>query len=390
MKRVLIYCEGRYIDALLNNSNFFKKKSYYDYSEDEVISILSYNNISVKDNKESLENFDEYEIIIIDDLLNYNCENKSSLYFFIPPIDFNISDPFIISRWPEAQFDNIHSNKISWANDKFPNLKFLGSNLYQSKNQIFDLSLVLNLNNHNNNWGKYHFVADRLFKSINQKAYRLDYTFREVKKENRVKFLFDLINVLDEKDIDEIKISAHGGFLNDETYYAEVKEFFESKQNYSLFLELIKLDRKFFSFDELMNLKAGYEAWPLNKLINNTLSSDISIYFETAREVPGILNSMNSLITEKTIDLLNVRKPFIHMSKNVDEFLEKFGFINYNKDIFESIESDKPLLVKKIINMQIQHYEVLIQKLKDAADKNKRLLDTYYKNNTFLYNLVHN
>lgn len=390
MKRILIYCEKKFRDALLNNSNFFKKKSYYDYSEDEVISILSFNNISLKDNKKTLENFDEYEIIIIDDLLDYNCENKSSLYFFIPPIDFNISDPFIISRWPEAQYDNIHSNKISWANDKFPNLKFLGSNLYQSKNQIFDLSLVLNLNNQSNNWGKYHFVADGLFKSINQKEYRLDYTFREVKKENRVKFLFDLINVLDEKDIDEIKISAHGGFLNDETYYTEVKEFFESKQNYSLFLELIKLDRRFFSFDELVNPKAGYEAWPLNKLINNTLSSDISIYFETAREVPGILNSMNSLITEKTIDLLNVRKPFIHMSKNVDEFLEKFGFINYNKDIFESIESDKPLLVKEIINMKIEHYEVLIQKLKDAADENKRQLDTYYKNNTFLYNLVHN
>jgi len=153
---------------------------------------------------------------------------------------------------------------------------------------------------------------------------------------------------------------------------------------------LIKLDRRFFSFDELLNPKAGYEAWPVNKLIYNTLSSDIAIYFETAREKPGILNTMNHLITEKTIDLLNVRKPFIHMTKNVDEFLERFGFYNYNKEIFDSIEVDKPKLIKKILNMEIQYFEVLIEKLKNLADKNKDILDSYYKKNTFLYNLVHN
>jgi hypothetical protein len=99
---------------------------------------------------------------------------------------------------------------------------------------------------------------------------------------------------------------------------------------------------------------------------------------------------MNHLITEKTIDLLNVRKPFIHMTKNVDEFLERFGFYNYNKEIFDSIEVDKPKLIKKILNMEIQYFEVLIEKLKNLADKNKDILDSYYKKNTFLYNLVHN
>lgn len=390
MKKILIHCEKKFVDSLLNNSPFFSKKDYYNCSTDEISEILEIYGITITDRKVLLQNENDYDIIIIDDLSDYNTDNTSLLYFFIQPIDFNIADPFIMSRWPESTLDSVYKNKLLWANNKFPNLKFLGSNLYQSENQIFDLSLVLNLNNHSDNWGKYHFAADKLFKAINQKSYRLDYTFREVKKENRVKFLFDLINILDEKEIGEIKVSMHGGFLNNETYYKDVEEFFKSQQNYSLFLELIKLDRRFFSFDELLNPKAGYEAWPVNKLINNTLSSDISIYFETAREKAGIQNTMNFLITEKTIDLLNVRKPFIHMTKNVDEFLEKFGFINYNKDIFESIESNKPLLVKEILNMEIQHYEVLIQKLKKAADDNKEILDSYYKNNTFLYNLVHN
>lgn len=388
MKNILIHCEKKFVDALLNNSPFLEK-DYYSYSTDEITNLLEGYNIKIASGKK-IENESEYSVIIIDELSDYNIHNTTSVYYFIPPIDFNISDPFIMSRWPESTLDSKSENKVKWAESLYPNLKFLGSNLYQSENQIFDLSLVLNLNNHSGNWGKYHFAADRLFKAINQKAYRLDYTFREVKKENRVKFLFDLINTLDEKEIEEIKVSMHGGFLNNETYYKDVEEFFKSQQNYSLFLELIKLDRRFFSFDELLNPKAGYEAWPVNKLIYNTLSSDIAIYFETAREKPGILNTMNHLITEKTIDLLNVRKPFIHMTKNVDEFLERFGFYNYNKEIFDSIEVDKPKLIKKILNMEIQYFEVLIEKLKNLVDKNKDILDSYYKKNTFLYNLVHN
>ncbi len=390
MKNVLIYCEKKFRDALLNNSPFFTKKSYYDCDEFEIHSILENHNITIKDKKQSLKSFDEYEILIIDELDDYNSENTSSLYFFIQPIDFNISDPFIMNKWHESSIDSTFPNKLEWANNRFPNLKFLGSNLYQSKNQIFDLSLVLNLNNHNDNWGKYHFLSDKLFESINQKAFKLDYCFREVKKENRVKFLLDLINALEEKDFKDIKISAHGGFLNDEKYYKDVKEFFESKNNFSLFSELIKLDKRFFSFDELLNLKAGYEAWPVNKLIHNTLSSDIAVYYETAREIPGILNTMNDLITEKTIDLLNVRKPFIHMSKNVDEFLDKFGFINYNKDVFDPIDTNKLNLIQKILDMRTQDYEILMAKLRNAASKNREMLDSYYKNNTFLFNLIHN
>lgn len=390
MKSVLIYCEKKFRDALLNNSPFFAETPYYDCSENEIHSILNNHNITIKDKKQSLKSFDEYQIIIIDDLVDYNSENTSSVYFFIQPVDFNISDPFIMSRWPESSFDSTFKNKIEWANNRFPNLIFLGSNIFESPNQIFDLSLVLNLNNHSDNWGKYHYLSDKLFESINQKAFKLDYCFREVKKENRVKFLLDLINTLSERQLKDIKISAHGGFLNDEKYYNDVKQFFESQNHFSLFSELIKLDKRFFSFDELLNMKAGYEAWPVNKLIHNTLSSDIAVYYETAREKAGIPNTMNDLITEKTIDLLNIRKPFIHLSKNVDIFLEKFGFINYNKEIFDLIDVDRITLIQKILDMRIQDYEVLINKLRIAAAKNRELLDSYYKNNTFIFKLVHN
>lgn len=390
MKNVLIYCEKKFRDPLLNNSPFFTETPYYDCSENQIHSIMSSHNITIQNKKLSSKGFDEYEVIIIDDLEDYDSENTSSLYFFIQPIDFNISDPFIVNRWPESATDSTFKNKIEWANSHFPNLIFLGSNIFESPNQIFDLSLVLNLNNHNDNWGKYHYLSDKLFESIRQKSFRLDYCFREVKKENRVKFLLDLIDTLDEKQFKDIKISAHGGFLNDEKYYNDVREFFESRNHFSLFSELIKLDKRFFSFDELLNIKAGCQAWPINKLMYNTLSSDIAIYYETAREIEGVPNTMNDLITEKTIDLLNIRKPFIHLSKNVDIFLEKFGFINYNKEIFDLIDVDRLTLIQKILDMKLQDYEVLIENLRNSAAKNRELLDYYYKNNTFIFKLVYN
>ncbi len=78
------------------------------------------------------------------------------------------------------------------------------------------------------------------------------------------------------------------------------------------------------------------------------------------------------------------------MSKNVDEFLDKFGFINYNKDVFDPIDTNKLNLIQKILDMRTQDYEILMAKLRNAASKNREMLDSYYKNNTFLFNLIHN
>lgn len=388
MKKVLLRCNKKYIDALLNNSKLLNGKDLYKLSEIEIHNILFQNNIHIFDKKTNESQ--NYDFIIIDELEYYDESNHSSTYYFIPPIDFNISDPFISNKWPKSLYDSKHPNKVAWANTFFTNLYFLGSNIFESPNQILDLSLILNLNNHSENWGIYHYSARNLFRNILSKPYRLDYSFREVKKENRVKFFIELLENLSDSELKNIKLSAHGNFLIDEKYYIETKEFFNSQNCLHLFLELEKLDKKFFSFDELLNPKPGYSPWPVNKLFLNTFSSDISLYFETAREKEGTLNTMNYLITEKTIDLLNVEKPFIHMSNNVEIFLDKFGFINYNKEIFNKISVDKVELVKKISLMQITQYHKLINLCRELSNKNAEILDSYYKNNTFLFNLVHN
>lgn len=389
MPKILINVEGKFLSPLLNNSPLIDNKLYNEFSKEEIIDLLKKFNISVFDNKPINENdTKDFNFVIIDDLKYYHPSNTNVIYCFIQPIDFNIADPFIVDRWPEANIDKFSKNKVEWCNTKFPNLVFLGSNIFESPNQIFDLSLVLNMNNHNENWGLYHYKARDLFSSIKRKNYRLDYCFREVKKENRVGLFIKMVQHLRKEP--NIRISAHGGFFNDVNYYNDVKNFFEKSNMLSTFLEFEKVEKRFFSFDELRTSTAGFGVWPINKLLNNTFCSDISIYFETAREKDGIPNTMNYLITEKTIDLLNVGKPFIHLSKNVELFLEKYGFRNYKTELFDKISDDIICLSKKICNMDDSKYNKLLGELDEIVQYNVQKIDSYYKNNTFLHNLVHN
>ena len=392
MKKVLIYCEKKFKDALFVNSPLLEGRNYYTITDKEFEKITINNQITILDKRQKKisDTTETFDIIIIDDLLNYEVANTNSIYYFIPPIDFNISDPFISDRWAKALLDYKHPNKVAWANTYYPNLKFLGSNIFESPNQIFDLSLVLNLNNFSENWGIYHFAARDLYKAVYRKLYKIDYCFREVKKENRVKFFLNLLDNLEEKHLNQIKISAHGGFLENETYYNDVRDFFEKQNLLSLFLEFEKIDRKFFSFDYLLHPTAGYNSWATNKLFLNTFSSDIAVYYETAREKEGILNTMNFLITEKTIDLLNIGKPFMHLSENVDIFLKTYGFKSYNELIFDKIADTKIDVIKKITEMQNPSYERTLNQLTEIANENIGILDGYFKNNTFLFNLIHN
>ena len=121
----------------------------------------------------------------------------------------------------------------------------------------------------------------------------------------------------------------------------------------------------------------------------NTLSSDISIYFETAREKSHIRNTMNYLITEKTIDLLNIGKPFIHLSQNVDVFLKNFGFKNYTDEIFDGISENKIDLIKQVCQYDEFQYEIFLNKLTPLVEYNLKLMDGFYKKNMFLFKLVH-
>lgn len=389
MKKVLINVEEKFFIPLVNNSPLINNNLYNPFLKESIRESLKNYGITVFDNQIINENDTKvFDFVIINDLKYYHPNNTNVIYFFIAPIDFNIADPFIADRWPETNSDSISQNKVDWAYKRFPNLIFLGSNIFESPNQIFDLSLVMNLNNHNDNWGVYHYKARDLFDVVRRKNFRIDYTFREVKKENRVQLFLKMIQHLGKEE--NIKISAHGGFFNDITYYNDVKNFFEKSNMLSTFLEFEKIEKKFFSFDELKTATAGYGVWPVNKLFNNTFSSDIAIYHETAREREGIPNTMNFLITEKTIDLLNIGKPFLHLSSNVEIFLQKYGFANYKTEVFHKISNDTICFAEKICKMNQSEYEKMLNKLDDLVKHNLKKVDKYYKENTFLYNLIHN
>ena len=390
MKKILINVEEKFLAPLLNNSPLIDNKIYIPHLKESIIGSLKNYGITIF-NKQAINENDakEFDYVIIDDLNYFHPNNINVIYFFIEPIDFNIADPFITNRWPEAYIDSISPNKVDWAYKRFPNLIFLGSNIFESPNQILDLSLVMNMNSHNENWGVYHFKARDLFETVRRKNFRIDYSFREVKKENRVQLFLKMTQHLRKEE--KIKISAHGGFFNDANYYNDVKNFFEKSNMLSTFLEFEKVEKRFFSFDELRTATAGYGVWPVNKLFNNTFSSDISFYYETAREKDcGILNTMNYLITEKTIDLLNIGKPFLHLSSNVEIFLKKYGFANYNTEIFQKISDDVICLAQEICKMDESKYEKLLNKLDELVQHNLRRIDRYYKENTFLNNLIHN
>ena len=392
MKKVLILTDKKYFDALLNHSPIINGKCVHELSYSELKPFLEPYGLKFV-NKHSIQSYNvsSYDIIIIDDLSFYDETNTSVSYYFIPPIDFNISDPSISDRFPIIhRIPHSYNNNVEWCNDHYPNLKFLSSTVLHSANNIFDLSLVLNLNNHSEIWGKYHYVARELFKSMERKKFRLDYCFREVKKENRVNFFINLINRLSSEDLKLIKLSAHGNFLINPELNNDIKMFFDSQKQLSTFLEFEKLDKSFFSFDELENPIPGYNAWATNKLFYNTFCSDIAIYFESGREVDGIINTMNNMITEKTIDLLVIGKPFIYMSPNVGKFLEQYKFKDYNKLFFDDIDFDKISLVKKLLVMSDFHFQQLFNEIKESVEYNTNLTEKYYKNNTFLYGLFHN
>jgi hypothetical protein len=119
------------------------------------------------------------------------------------------------------------------------------------------------------------------------------------------------------------------------------------------------------------------------------LKSDIALYNESSPEEDDY-SSMDYLITEKTIDLLSIGKPFIYNSKIVDRFNLRYGFIDYNKTIFNDMGDDMLSIIKIISDMNIGKYEELLASLKKISQKNLKKLEEYKGKNTFLYNLIHN
>jgi hypothetical protein len=99
-------------------------------------------------------------------------------------------------------------------------------------------------------------------------------------------------------------------------------------------------------------------------------------------------------ITEKTIDNLLVEKPFIICSKVTYDFLNEMGFETYEKelgidynDIFSDIKSITLKLkneILRIADMDDIQYNIMLDKCKLAAEKNREKCLEYINKNTIL------
>jgi hypothetical protein len=131
------------------------------------------------------------------------------------------------------------------------------------------------------------------------------------------------------------------------------------------------------------------------KLYEVTFSSDIQILFETNINEFYIANEKAWCnITEKTIDNLLVEKPFIICSKVTYDFLNEMGFETYEKelgidynDIFSDIKSITLKLkneILRIADMDDIQYNIMLDKCKLVAEKNREKCLEYINKNTIL------
>jgi hypothetical protein len=384
MKKVTLYIkQKKFLYALLRNSIYIpSERDIEDIPITIIKNILSKNGIRYIKTYEE----DDSDIIITDDILIVKSIPHKQIVF-IAPIDYNVIDGFIFEL--RNSTDLVKYNQITlmdFLKEIYPNLKLISPTLIDHPNLIFDLSLVLNYNLYDEKWGAIHYNAKNLFSTIKYKPYRIDYSIREIRKLNRIKLFLELI---DSNLSDNIKLTIHNLFLHDKDMYELSKTYFNENGYRDYFDRLISLDDAHYSKDELWGKHYGYQDWPIGKLINHTLKSDIALYNESSPE-ENEYSSMDYLITEKTIDLLSIGKPFIYNSKIVKEFNLRYGFIDYNKSVFNVIGKDIVSIIKTISNMHIQEYEVLIETLNKLARKNLKKLEKYRDKNTFLQSLISN
>ena len=384
MNKVTLYIkQKKFLHALLRNSIYIPSdRDVEDIPTIIIKNILSKSGIRYITAYEE----DESDIIITDDILIAKSIPHKQI-IFIPPIDYNVIDGFIIEL--RNYTDLVKYNQITpidFLKETYPNLKLISPTLIEHPNLIFDLSLVLNYNLYDDKWGAIHYNSRHLFKIIQYKPYRVDYSIREIRKINRIKLFLELIN----SDLNNnIKLTVHDLFLHDGEMYAQSKKYFEDNQRPEYFEKLISLDSEYYSVDELVGGEYTHQVWPMGKLVNHTLKSDIALYNESSPEEDEY-SSMDYLITEKTIDLLSIGKPFIYNSKVVERFNVRYGFIDYNKSIFNDMGKDKVDIIKTISHMHIKEYEELVGSLNKLSQKNLKKLEEYKGKNTFLYNLIHN
>jgi hypothetical protein len=384
MNKVTIYIkQKKFLYALLRNSTYIPS----DRDVEDIPTIIIKNILSKSGIRYIKTYEDDDSNIIITDDISIATIVKDKDVIFIPPIDFNVIDGYVMELQRMSNPFTIQKyNTLDYLKINHPNLKLISPSLIDHPNLIFDLSLVLNYNLYDDKWGAIHYNAKDLFRVIQYKPYRVDYSIREIRKINRIKLFLELI---DSGLKNNIKLTIHNLFLHDTEMYAQAKKYFEDNQRSEYFEKLSSLDNEYYSDDELIGGQYTHQVWPMGKLVNHTLKSDIALYNESSPEEDEY-SSMDYLITEKTIDLLSIGKPFIYNSKVVERFNVRYGFIDYNKSIFNHMGKNTIDIIKTISDMHIRDYEELVDSLKKLSQRNLNKLEEYKGKNTFLYNLIHN
>jgi hypothetical protein len=379
MKSVTLYIrERKYLNALLRNSKFIE--SNVDVlTIEEIETILLKNNIILKSGNYNLDNSD---VIITDDIDVVKLEKVKPI-IFLHATDYNSITGYInhLKNTTPAAL-----NDLEYIEKYHNNLYFIAPLIIDNPHIIFDLSYTLNYNLYDSKWGNIHYSAKDLFFAIERKPFRIDYTVREVKKINRIKLFLDLI---ESGFSSKLKISIHGNFITDENLNAQVKEFFKRNELSEYFDKIVSLNSVYYNNDSINGEEYLHQDWPVNKLLSNTLKSDIALYFESGPELEE-WRPMDNLITEKTIDLLSIGKPFIYINDIVKTFNVKYKFIDYNRTIFDEISTDKIELVKIITDMGDREYTGLLNSLREIVVKNSIKLEKYKKNNTLLEKIIDN
>lgn len=384
MSKVTLYIkQKKFLYALLRNSIYIPSDRDVETIPTVILkNILSKHGISYV--REYID--DESDIIVTDDILIANQVTHKKI-IFIPPVDYNVIDGFVMElQQSDSSIVLPTESALDYLEKRKPNLKLLSPILLDHPNLLFDLSVVLNYNLHDDKWGKIHYSAKNLFSAITHKPYRVDYSIREVRKINRIELFLKLI---DSNLNDTIKLNIHNLFLEEKDMYELTKQYFDDLGRSEYFERIISLDTKYYSTDLLFGGQYTHQIWPVGKLVNHTLKSDISVYHESAPEEDGF-TTMDYLITEKTIDLLSIGKPFIYNSKVVKNFNTRYGFVDYNKLIFNDLGEDVVRIVEHISNLSIREYETLTISLNKLVQQNLKKLEEYKCKNTFLYNLIHN
>lgn len=384
-----------HIFAFLYGTSYFAK--YFEYA-------ILRNSVFVNTNESNLEKkyFSELEAdgLIFDE--DYKLFREEGIHIFTQNrgYDFyetNINENpncyyYLISKVDlECLGDILTKSKLGFIS----NLRILSST-YPKFNTIFDLGYQIRYQIASGILTP-HFDLVEYFESI-PKKYRLDLSVRNIlfKKER-----LDLLQSLYDLNLKNVKLSIDGHFkrivdyskANIDTLNIRNEHIDDLNklanmpvlQNENLIQNNLK--------DAMYKMDNGCNL--INKPYSVTLTSDISILFESAanhqyKENPIFSNH----ITEKTLDNLIVGKPLIMCSELIYDFFTQLGLdtyediigINYKECFIDDTLNMKPIIdvVTKINGMNDLEYTEFFSKLKEKALNNKKIvLDAIYTNTLF-------